>query len=166
MANSVTFPTEFGGDGQTYTDDADPNTGMANGGHRRLFIPSLAGAVDMASFTADKASETHQDRLQTSQDAAKAVGAKTAAQSSASAAETAAQAAQEASQRASSIYPSVAEGISDTISGAYFKVVEGQYMQVYLNDNGSAKPIARLASEESLQRVLNQPDALLTSLLF
>lgn len=31
--------------GNTYTDDADPTTGLANGGHRRLFIPLVADVV-------------------------------------------------------------------------------------------------------------------------
>ena len=39
---SVTFPPEVGGSGLTVTDDANPTTGLANGGHRARFVPALA----------------------------------------------------------------------------------------------------------------------------
>ena len=39
MTNSVTL------NGNTYTDDASPTTGMANGGHRTRFIPALSDFV-------------------------------------------------------------------------------------------------------------------------
>lgn len=52
---SVTFPTSLGGSGQTISDDADPNTGLANGGHRVRFIPALSGSVDMASTAVSSA---------------------------------------------------------------------------------------------------------------
>lgn len=42
---SVTFPPALGGDGSTVTDDANPSTGLSNGGHRSRFVPSLAQAV-------------------------------------------------------------------------------------------------------------------------
>ena len=47
---SVTFPTRLGGSGVTISDDADPNTGLLNGGHRDRFVPGLQGVVDMASY--------------------------------------------------------------------------------------------------------------------
>ncbi|WP_299316220.1 hypothetical protein [uncultured Halomonas sp.] len=68
MANSVTFPPEYGGDGNTYTDDGDPNTGLANGGHRTRFVPALENAVAMAAWTKAKADETAADRQQTGED--------------------------------------------------------------------------------------------------
>lgn len=46
---SVTFPPALGGDGSTVTDDANPSTGLANGGHRARFVPSLAQAVAVMS---------------------------------------------------------------------------------------------------------------------
>jgi hypothetical protein len=52
---SVTFPAGLGGDGLTYSDDSDPSTGLANGGHRTRFVPALAGAVAMAESAADSA---------------------------------------------------------------------------------------------------------------
>jgi len=47
---SVTFPPRLGGSGVTISDDADPNTGMLNGGHRDRFVPALKGTVDMAQY--------------------------------------------------------------------------------------------------------------------
>ncbi|MES3674594.1 hypothetical protein QC589_01420 [Halomonas elongata] len=47
---SVTFPPALGGSGITVSDDADPATGLANGGHRERFLPALQGAVDMAQY--------------------------------------------------------------------------------------------------------------------
>lgn len=47
---SVTFPPHLGGSGITISDDADPITGLLNGGHERLFVPGLQGVVDMASY--------------------------------------------------------------------------------------------------------------------
>lgn len=52
---SVTFPADLGGDGNTYTDDSDPSTGLANGGHRTRFVPALSGSVAMAQSAADSA---------------------------------------------------------------------------------------------------------------
>lgn len=46
---SVTFPTSLGGDGNTYTDDSNATTGLANGGHRTRFVPCLSNTVIMAS---------------------------------------------------------------------------------------------------------------------
>lgn len=47
---SVTFPPELGGDGSTVTDDANPTTGLAQGGHRTRFVPALAQVVAVAGF--------------------------------------------------------------------------------------------------------------------
>jgi hypothetical protein len=44
---SVTFPEALGGNGQTYTDDADPNTGLDGLGYTVRFIPCLQQAVVM-----------------------------------------------------------------------------------------------------------------------
>lgn len=46
---SVTFPVALGGDGSTVTDDASPTTGLANGGHRTRFVPSLSQLVVCAN---------------------------------------------------------------------------------------------------------------------
>ncbi|MBL1267658.1 MAG: hypothetical protein COA87_007900 [Halomonas sp.] len=46
----VTFPEDIGGDGNTYSDDADPQTGMENGGHRLRFIPAMANIVGVGLY--------------------------------------------------------------------------------------------------------------------
>ena len=53
---SVTFPPEVGGNGSTVTDDANPTTGLANGGHRARFVPALAQVVAVAQYVVDTAS--------------------------------------------------------------------------------------------------------------
>ena len=53
---SVTFPPEVGGSGLTVTDDANPTTGLANGGHRAHFVPALAQVVAVAQHVVDTAS--------------------------------------------------------------------------------------------------------------
>ena len=55
---AVTFPPELGGDGKTYSDDADPTTGLDNNGHLTRFIPTLQGAVAMAQTAKNKAGES------------------------------------------------------------------------------------------------------------
>lgn len=87
MANSVTFPTALGGDGSTVTDDADPTTGLANGGHRLRFVPALSQAVIMSQTAASKAAAAAADRQQTGEDRAAVAADKTAAQDARSGAE-------------------------------------------------------------------------------
>jgi hypothetical protein len=57
MTNSVTFPPSVGGDGSTYTDDANPSTGLANGGFRARLIPMLTQTIVAAGFSVTKAQE-------------------------------------------------------------------------------------------------------------
>lgn len=52
---SVTFSSSVGGDNSTVSDDGDPNTGLANGGHRLRFVPALAQIVALANFILGKA---------------------------------------------------------------------------------------------------------------
>lgn len=54
---SVTFPPEVGGSGLTVTDDANPTTGLANGGHRARFVPALAQVVAVAQHVVDTAED-------------------------------------------------------------------------------------------------------------
>jgi hypothetical protein len=54
---SVYFDPAVGGDGSTVTDDANPTTGLANGGHRTRFVPALSQVVAVAGNTVTKASE-------------------------------------------------------------------------------------------------------------
>jgi hypothetical protein len=46
---SVTFPDELGGNETTVTDDANPVTGLAGGGHRTRLVPALAQFVAVAA---------------------------------------------------------------------------------------------------------------------
>ncbi|ATH77806.1 hypothetical protein CLM76_09460 [Vreelandella venusta] len=67
---SVTFPPRIGGSGNTYTDDANPSTGLYDGGHRQRLLPMLsdtaaaadyvnryAQAIDGAKANADRAED-------------------------------------------------------------------------------------------------------------
>lgn len=47
---SVTFPVAIGGDGSTVSDDSNPATGLANGGHRTRFVPACGQVVEVAKF--------------------------------------------------------------------------------------------------------------------
>ncbi|WP_447926953.1 phage head spike fiber domain-containing protein [Vreelandella sp. EE27] len=51
MANRVTFPAALGGDGKTYSDDADPNTGLDGLGYITRLVPLMKNAVAMAGYT-------------------------------------------------------------------------------------------------------------------
>lgn len=50
---SVTFPIVLGGDGSTVSDDSNPTTGLANGGHRTRFVPALSNTVKIAGNMVD-----------------------------------------------------------------------------------------------------------------
>lgn len=60
---SVTFPPEVGGSGLTVTDDVNPTTGLANGGHRARFVPALAQVVAVAQHVVDTAEDVNVDKL-------------------------------------------------------------------------------------------------------
>lgn len=170
--SSVTFPTEYGGTGQTFNDDS-----FRNGGHRQNFIPALDNARRMAGFTKSQADITNADRIATTADRNAAQTARTQAQmasvtsvnaanTAVAAADSAQTAAEQAAQNASAIYQSVAEGLSNTSSGEYFKVPEQSWIQLYRNNDGSAHPVFRLASQDELERLNTRLDPMLTSLLF
>lgn len=53
--SSVYFDPAVGGDGSTITDDSNPSTGLANGGHRTRYVPSLANIVSVGNFSLTKA---------------------------------------------------------------------------------------------------------------
>lgn len=57
MTNTVFMDPAVGGDGKTYTDGSDPNTGMDNGGHRVRFIPLISSVIGVANFVVTKAQE-------------------------------------------------------------------------------------------------------------
>ncbi len=53
--SSVYFDPAVGGDGTTITDDSNPSTGLANGGHRTRYVPSLANIVSVGNFSLTQA---------------------------------------------------------------------------------------------------------------
>ncbi|MEN9885487.1 MAG: hypothetical protein RL758_65 [Pseudomonadota bacterium] len=55
--SSVYFDPAVGGNGTTVSDDSNPSTGLANGGHRTRFVPALAQVVAVAGNTVTKAQE-------------------------------------------------------------------------------------------------------------
>ncbi|AYF35621.1 hypothetical protein CUU95_18170 [Vreelandella alkaliphila] len=70
MVDQVRFPPSIGGSGKTYTNDANPETGVYGGGHRINFFPMLADnlagigyvakyaqAIDGAKANADRAED-------------------------------------------------------------------------------------------------------------
>lgn len=63
MVDSVTFLESVGGDGSTITGDANPTTGLANGGHRKRFVPALAQAVAVAQHVVDTAEDVNADAV-------------------------------------------------------------------------------------------------------
>ena len=58
---SVYFDPAVGGDGSTVTDDSNPTTGLANGGHRARFVPALAQMIGVGNFVLTKAGEAAAD---------------------------------------------------------------------------------------------------------
>lgn len=57
MTNSVTFPVALGGDGKTYTDDADPDTGLDGLGYTTRLVPLFKNGLAMAGYTAQYAAK-------------------------------------------------------------------------------------------------------------
>ena len=63
MVDSATFLESVGGDGSTVTGDANPTTGLANGGHRKRFVNALAQVVAVAQHVVDTAEDVNGDKL-------------------------------------------------------------------------------------------------------
>jgi hypothetical protein len=103
---AVTFPTAIGGSGRTYSDDNDPNTGMADGGHLERWMPLMQDVVAAAEYVGiyaqdiDTADENAQAAASSEQ--AAATSATNAAQSATAAATSATNAAQSATAAATS----------------------------------------------------------------
>lgn len=57
MVNSVTFSPAIGGDGSTYTDNADPTTGLAGRGYVDRLVPMFSNVVNVATQMNVKAAE-------------------------------------------------------------------------------------------------------------
>lgn len=56
MTNSVYMDPAVGGDGKTYDDSTNPETGMDAGGHRKRFIPVISSILDVARYVMQQAS--------------------------------------------------------------------------------------------------------------
>ncbi|UDM07808.1 hypothetical protein LG409_02585 [Halomonas sp. NyZ770] len=54
---SVTFPVALGGDGKTYTDDADPDTGLDGLGYITRLVPLFKNGLAMTAYTAQYAAK-------------------------------------------------------------------------------------------------------------
>lgn len=80
---AVTFPPALGGDGSTVTDDANPATGLANGGHRARFVPALQQAVAVMGGAVAQAGQKVADATAHAQGAAASAAAAAASAASA-----------------------------------------------------------------------------------
>ena len=116
MANSVTFPPSVGGSGLTVTDDSNPTTGLANGGHRVRFVPALSQVVVVAGNTVTKATEAAESAL---------AAANSATAAASSLAET---------ENYAEIVMSVAN-----IDFANFEIVDGELLTTYI-DSATSTP--------------------------
>lgn len=67
MVDSVTFLESVGGDGSTVTGDANPTTGLANGGHRKRFVNALAQVVAVARYVVNTAQDVNADKMESQQ---------------------------------------------------------------------------------------------------
>ncbi|WP_353980932.1 hypothetical protein [Salinicola endophyticus] len=149
---TVTFPEELGGDGLTVTDDANPDTGLAAGGHRLRFVPALSNSVAMARTATDQAAAAKQSETAAaaSQSAAKtsetrAAGSASAASSSKTAAANSATAAANsaASVDASQIMHKRGSGLANEVGTAATRDVgtaDGELMEVGIWGLGGTAP--------------------------
>src|SRR5574337_1120809 len=83
---SVYFDPAVGRDGTTVTDDGNPSTGLASGGHRMRFVPALAQLVAVADYTVTAVTGIDTDVAAATAAAASATSSASAAAASASAA--------------------------------------------------------------------------------
>jgi len=157
---SVTFDPALGGDGSTVTDDADPTTGLANGGHRARFVPALAQTVIMAgtaksqaAAAAGSASTASTKASEAGQSAQAAAGSASTASTKASEADQSAQAAASSKQAAEDLYGDLAavdQAKADAeaaASTASTKASEaGQSAQAAASEASTATQQATLAS--------------------
>lgn len=125
MENSVTFLESVGGDGSTVTDGANPTTGLANGGHRRLFVPALSQVVAVASNTVTKATEAAASALAAADSATEADASALAAVNSTNSAAASALAAADSASSAEQDAQSVADALA-TIQDGPVASINGQ----------------------------------------
>ena len=117
MANSVTFPPSVGGSGLTVTDDSNPTTGLANGGHRARFVPALAQVVAVAGNTVTKATEAAASALTASNAATSATASALSASNSETAAAASAARADEDAQDVADALALIQDGPVASING-------------------------------------------------
>lgn len=162
MANSVTFPKEYGGSGITITDDADPKTGLDGTGYTERFVPALSQTVAIAGHAVQKAGDAKRsasDAIEAAQQASAdrdsinldmavlnelVVDAGDSATTAADSAATAVNMADAVAQ-ATATYASISAGIAGTVDTEYFRVIEApeaSKISVYQNDADSATLIA------------------------
>jgi hypothetical protein len=80
---AVTFPTAIGGSGRTYSDDNDPDTGMADGGHLERWMPLMQDVVAAAAYVGTEAPAVHASKNTATNAAATAQQSQVAAEQSA-----------------------------------------------------------------------------------
>lgn len=184
MVNSVTFSEDLGGDGSTVTDDADPNTGLANGGHRERYVPTLAQTVVMARTATDKAAAANNSAQAAASSAQQASNDRDAislnrqeldqrVQDADASATAAADSAATASNMADAVaqstatYTSESEGLANTTDTEYFRVIaapNATEVAVYRNDAGSATPITTYYTQGGVDERNRQATRLARSL--
>lgn len=118
MANSVTFPPSVGGSGLTVTDDSNPATGLANGGHRARFVPALSQVVAVASNTVTKATEAAASALAAANSATAAAASLTETES----------------------YAEIVMSVAN-IDFANFEIVDGELLAAYIDSATSVPSI-------------------------
>lgn len=72
---SVTFSVSVGGDGSTVSDDSNPTTGLASGGHRTRFVPALGQIVGIGQYVVNQAAAANASAVAAAASAASAVNA-------------------------------------------------------------------------------------------
>ena len=161
MANSVTFPPSLGGSGLTVTDDSNPTTGLANGGHRARLVPALSQVVAVAGNTVTKATEAAASALTASNAASSAAASATSANTSANSATTSATSAAASASAASTSASNAATSASSATASA---VLAGDWA---IKINGpvtggeySAKYHAQ-AAEDSREQVLGYAETII-----
>lgn len=117
MVDSVTFTPDVGGNGLTVTDDANPITGLANGGHRARFVPALAQVVAVASNTVTKATEAAASALAAANSATAAAASQLSASNSASNAANSANSAEQDAQAVADALAAASSGPVISING-------------------------------------------------
>lgn len=142
--SSVYFDPALGGDGTTVTDDGNPSTGLANGGHRTRFVPAMANVIGVATFVQTKAAQAAADASTATTKASDASGYASAASGSAASAAAAYDAFDDRYLGAKSSDPTLDNDGNTLLVGAmYWRTTATVGLKVW---NGSAWVAAALSS--------------------